>query len=45
MNLVTCSENCRYQKDGMCTRTGAAPTASQIAGCCYYEPPEKLFQA
>ncbi len=38
MNLVTCSENCRYQCDGFCTRAGAAPAAFPVAGCCYYEP-------
>ncbi len=38
MNLITCSEDCRYQIDGFCTRTGTAPAALQVAGCCYYEP-------
>ena len=36
MNLITCRENCIYQKRGSCTLSGIAyPSGGKVAGCCY----------
>jgi len=38
MNLITCDQNCAYQKDGYCRLSGAAPvSAAPVAGCSYYQ--------
>ncbi len=38
MNLITCAQNCAYQKDGYCRLTGAAPvSAAPVAGCSYFQ--------
>ncbi len=38
MNLIPCSKDCRYQRDGYCARTDAAVTGTKVDGCCYYQP-------
>lgn len=41
MNLITCAENCEYQKEGYCTLDGGAPdSAVRVGGCNYYHPSE-----
>lgn len=37
MNLVSCSKDCAYQKDGYCCLTDTAYVSnSKVDGCCYY---------
>ena len=39
MNLITCAEDCEYQKDGYCALDGGAPvSAVRVGGCNYYRP-------
>ena len=52
MNLITCAEDCEYQKDGYCKLVAGAPvSAVRVNGCSYYkkrsEPakPEKADNA
>lgn len=37
MNIVTCSENCRYQKDGYCTLEELDHAADSSVSCRYFE--------
>ena len=37
MNIVTCGENCRYQKDGYCVLEELNHSASSCSLCKYYE--------
>lgn len=47
MNLIACSEPCRYQQEGFCTRENFSTFGAKINGCCYFEPmkPTKKFPA
>ena len=37
MNLILCSRNCAYQKDGYCCLDGEAVITEAIAStCCYF---------
>ncbi len=39
MNMVTCTERCKHQRDGFChLENGASPSASTNRECCFYEP-------
>ena len=43
MNLITCSKNCLYQKEGYCTKDLATfPGKGKIQECIYYEEPQPL---
>ncbi len=38
MNLISCDQRCRYQKDGYCVREGTTNiTGSPDDGCLFYE--------
>lgn len=37
MNMVRCSENCTYQKDGYCTLESGGAVSSTNSQCCYYK--------
>ena len=37
MNIVNCSENCRWQNDGICTLEDISRISSENKGCCYFE--------
>lgn len=38
MNLITCSADCEYQKDGYCKLGGGAPVNMvRVEGCSYYK--------
>ncbi|WMJ22820.1 hypothetical protein RBG61_12595 [Paludicola sp. MB14-C6] len=38
MNLITCKEDCLYQKEGYCKLNVAAPISSvKVNGCNYYK--------
>lgn len=37
MNLITCKEDCHYQREGYCKLCSAAPVnAVKVNGCSYY---------
>lgn len=39
LNLITCAEQCEYQKEGYCTLTAGAPVAPvRVGGCSYFQP-------
>ena len=38
MNMIVCSNDCRYQKDGYCCLEGRAVITNAVSSpCCYYE--------
>jgi len=37
MNLVLCSESCRWQQDGICTLDDITHITCNVSGCCHYE--------
>lgn len=39
MNMIVCSENCRWQNDGFCALEdlSRAPAASSSSNCRYFE--------
>lgn len=38
MNLVTCSEDCKYQEEGYCKlKDNRVINATIEHGCCYYQ--------
>ncbi|MGN0688494.1 MAG: hypothetical protein ACI4KA_10345 [Oscillospiraceae bacterium] len=41
MNFVLCSENCRWQQDGMCTLEDITRISAVGKGCCHYEEASK----
>ncbi|MGN1423247.1 MAG: hypothetical protein ACI4XA_07720 [Oscillospiraceae bacterium] len=39
MNMITCAESCRWQKDGFCTLEKlTAASAAHSSDCRYFEP-------
>ncbi len=49
MNLISCSKDCAYQKDGYCCLTDTAyVNNNKVDGCCYYrklsQPPADTAQ-
>ncbi len=36
VNLLTCSQNCRHQRDGYCTMEGIQPVQRLGDGCPYF---------
>lgn len=42
MNIISCSFDCKHQKDGYCFLKDAKASNHQgTDGCIYYDPPEK----
>lgn len=45
MNLISCYENCIYQRDGYCKMGTTSPiSAIKVNGCNYYHPKKKSKQ-
>lgn len=41
MNMISCGERCRHQKNGYCMLDGRAKiTDSAESGCCYFQQAE-----
>lgn len=38
MNMIVCSERCRWQKDGLCTLSELSRGAGASKDCCYFAP-------
>lgn len=36
MNLIHCSNDCKFQKEGCCTLESPASVTSSNLDCCYY---------
>lgn len=38
MNMIRCSNNCLYQKDGSCTLDKPTVSTTPKTDCCYFVP-------